>query len=379
MEKEIKKLSKDQIFGLRSYKRATIFTLFFIIIASLWLKISLNPLWSFNDIIVEIVSLFIIIIFGIVANIKNDFPIFQLRNFKFTKNFNYSIVLFLTLLLIFIIYKNITNPDFITYLASLKLHDLITVIVFLLPVFLLIIYLIYIGIRLFDKDSNVNNKFEIYKESIEESLDKSKRFTINIIFIIMCLSIWIKVGLNNNINLYNVTTEVILLFAIITLFIVGNIDNKLPVFYNNYMYIDKYFIYSLLLPYFLIVIYTIFNSDFRILLNMAGFLQIISVLVSMAPLFFISSLIFYNANRNVYNRKTRNRVKKSIKVNKVRDNSVISLILTVLILFCLFYYSFTTIVPKYSISNILQVIIILIPLSVIIYLIIYSCIKEINK
>ena len=88
MEKPKKvKLSKKQLLSLRKYRRKTINILSIITLISLWFKIGLNINWHLNDSITEIITLFILIIMGIVANLKNDFPIFQFRNFELTKEF----------------------------------------------------------------------------------------------------------------------------------------------------------------------------------------------------------------------------------------------------------------------------------------------------
>lgn len=377
----VDKPTKEQIQGLRSYRRASVLCLSFIILLSLWLKITFNTEWHFNDIIVDVISLFIIMFMGILANIKNDFPIFNNRSFIFTKDFLYSIVSFLSLLFFFIIYKNITEPDFISYLASLSFHDLTTILITLFPVFIFIIYLIYIGLKIIDKDK-IKKKKELitYSEKIERSLDSYKNTTINIIFIIMLLSIWIKVGFLITDVIPNIAMELSSIITIITMIVVGNIDNKLKPLYNKHIYLDKYFIYSLLLPYFLIILYAIFSKDFRILVGMAGFVQVTSLLVSMMPLFLIASLLFYfGLQSSSVRKKKEEKIVKSIVVNKVKTNTLIALTLTLIIISMLFYYSFSVIIKNYNLENILQVIILFIPLSVIIYLIIYSCIREINK
>lgn len=377
----VDKPTKEQIQGLRSYRRSSVLCLSFIILLSLWLKITFNTEWHFNDIIVDVISLFIIMFMGILANIKNDFPIFNNRSFIFTKDFLYSIVSFLSLLFFFIIYKNITEPDFISYLASLSFHDLTTILITLFPVFIFIIYLIYIGLKIIDKDK-IKKKKELitYSEKIEKSLDSYKNTTINIIFIIMLLSIWIKVGFLITDVIPNIAMELSSIITIITMIVVGNIDNKLKPLYNKHIYLDKYFIYSLLLPYFLIILYAIFSKDFRILVGMAGFVQVTSLLVSMMPLFLVASLLFYfGLQSSSVRKKKEEKIVKSIVVNKVKTNTLIALTLTLIIISMLFYYSFSVIIKNYSLENILQVIILFIPLSVIIYLIIYSCIREINK
>ncbi len=382
MSKKEKKfdISKEQVAGLRSYRRSTVITLGVITLLSLWMKISLNPRWHFNDVLVEGISLFVLILMAILANIKNEFPIFQFRKLKITKDIAYSIVLFFGVLFLFILYKNIVDPGFIDYLAGLSFHDLVTILVFLLPIFILITGLLYLGIGIFDNKKNKEEKFPVYKESIENSLDKYKSITIRLIFAITYLSIWMKVGFLTTNFIPNVTFELCAIFTIIVMAIVGNIDNKVRALYSRYMYMDRYFIYSILLPYILILLYTFFSKDFRKILILAGFSGVISVLVSMSPIFFLSSLLFYKGLRTTSKvEKKTNGIKKGFTKNKIRQNALISLLTSLTIGFLLFYYSLSTIVDSYNIEVVLQMIIVFIPLSVVIYLIIYSCMSEINK
>ena len=76
----INTLSKEQVQGLRSYRRATVLCLNFVIFLSFWFKVSFHSSWHFNDVLVEVLSLFILLFMGILANIKNDFPIFNMAD-----------------------------------------------------------------------------------------------------------------------------------------------------------------------------------------------------------------------------------------------------------------------------------------------------------
>ncbi len=379
MEQESKKLTKKQLRGLRKFRRKTITIISIISLISLWFKIGLNPNWHFNHVVAEGLTLFILILMGILSNIRNDFPIFQFRKFEFTKEFSYSIITTFSLLFIFIIYKNIVDVNFITYIANLSLHDLSTIIVFITPILLLIIYLIYISFKILDdKQEQFSKKEAIYSTEIERNLNQYKSLTIKFIFIIMLISIWIKIGFNNNFFLSTIITELLSIFSITLLWIIGNIKNKLTPFYNCHFKIDRYFFYSLLLPYLLIVIYSGFNFDFRFLINSMDLKRLISLLVYMSPLFLISSILFYIGCRcpeKIKDYKKTYHIKKS----KERQNVLFSLGLTAILSILLFIYCFTQIAPKHSLENILQAIIIFIPLSVVFYLIIYSEIREFNK
>lgn len=86
MEQESKKLTKKQLRGLRKFRRKTITIISIISLISLWFKIGLNPNWHFNHVVAEGLTLFILILMGILSNIRNDFPIFQFRKFECVKN-----------------------------------------------------------------------------------------------------------------------------------------------------------------------------------------------------------------------------------------------------------------------------------------------------
>ena len=245
MEKPKKvKLSKKQLLSLRKYRRKTINILSIITLISLWFKIGLNINWHLNDSITEIITLFILIIMGIVANLKNDFPIFQFRNFELTKEFTYSIITFFSVLFLFMIYKNVVDPNFITDLANLSFHDFFSILVFLLPIFICIIYLIYFSFKVIDRKRLKNHKREIlYSSNIESSINSYKSLTIKAIFLLMCISIWVKIGFDQEFTFYMIGTELLSLIAIIFFWILGNLNNQLKAFYNCRFKIDRYFFY----------------------------------------------------------------------------------------------------------------------------------------
>lgn len=374
-----KKLTKQQLLGIGKYRRITITILSIMILISIWFKIGLNINWHLNYSITEILTLFILIVMGIIANIKNDFPIFHFRNFELTKEFTYSIITFFSILLLFIIYKNIVDPQFITDLANLSFHDLFSILVLLLPILILMIYLIYFSFKIIDSKKIKQTKKEIiYSNTIENSITYYKSLTIKSIFLLMSISLWVKVGFKPDFVFYTISTELFSIILIILLWIFGNLDNKLEALYNCHIKIDRYLFYSFLLPYLLIIIYSIISSDFRIVIGKLELKEIISLLVYMSPLFFIASTIFYIGCRQPYK---LNEAKEKIKLrqNKETKNVIIALIITLTLTLTLFIYCFTKVVSNYNLENILQAIIIFIPLAVVIYIIIYTEIKQINK
>lgn len=376
-EQVLEKLTKSQVKGIRRYRRMTIQVLSVIIFLSLWFKMGFTFYWHFNDVIVEIIVLFFLILMGILANVKNDFPIFQMRKFRFTKEFTYSIITFFSLLFVFILYKNIVDSEFISYLAELSFHDLCTILVFLFPIVFLFIYIIYFSFCLIYQNKR-KNTLPVYSDQIEASIHYYKSFTVKVISLIMLLSLWMKVGLHSDFSFYDISTEVFSLFTILILWVMGNLDNQLSPFYNCYFKGDRYFIYSFLLPYLLILIYMLFSSDFRLLIFSLSIKEIFSFWVYMGPLFFVASFFFYIGFRHP-SRIKETRKKINFKKNKVRVNAMVSLILTLLLVGGLFCYTFVSTPQSYQLENILQAIIIFIPLCVIVFLVLYSGIREINK
>ncbi len=367
------KISKKQLYGLRSYRMWTVKTLTILLMISIWFKIGLNPSWHLNDVIVEIIALFIIILNGIIGNIKNSFPIFKFRNFKFTKEFSYSITSFFVLLFLFIIYKNIVSPEFIAEIAELSFHDLCSILVFLFPISCLIIYLIYLSYKIIYK-SKKERFFEKFDDDTERCLNKYKVLTIKEIFVLMALSFWYKVGVLEKIDFGFIFTEIYSLVVIVVMFIVGNKDNKLPALYNVHFKIDRYFFYSILLPYILIFIYSVFSSPFRELVGVLPMNKIISMLMFMSPLFFVSSFIFYIGCRypNFIRKKS-----KSKKTYKIKLNALMSVLISFLVVFFTFLFALSNV--TYTVETVLQMLIIFIPVFIIIYLVLFTGLNEINK
>lgn len=378
MKSENKKLTKKQLLGLRNYRRKTILILSLISLISLWFKMGLNITWNLNDVIIEILILFFIVIAGILSNIKNDFPIFQFRKFQFNKEFSYSIITSFSLLFIFIIYKNIVDHNFVSYLAELSIHDLLTLIIFTAPIFLLIIYLIYLGFIIKSSKGKKKTKKElIYSDNIERSLNQYRSISIKVIYILISISIWIKIGFNPQFTFYEVSTEIFSIIAIITIWIIGNISNKLPALYNCHFKIDRYFFYSIALPYLLIIIYTLINSRFRFLIGILGIKELISLLVIMSPLFMVSSIIFYIGCKNP-NKLNEQKNRLSPKKKKILINTLTSLIITLFLSIGTIVYCFSK-MSTFNLENILQSIIVLIPISTVLYIILYNEMKKINK
>ena len=371
----MEKLTKKQLKGLRHYRSIMVNMLAIITFISLFIKVGLNPLWHLNDIVVEIVTSFILIVMGILSNIRNDFPIFHARSLKLSKEFAYSLTCFFTMTLLFIIYKNIVEPDFVSYIAGLSFHDLCTLLVFLLPVALLVIVLIYFSFRMLNDVKK--EKAKVYSDDIERSINKYKVLTVKSIYMLMLLSLWAKIGLNNMFTFNSVIYELVSVIVVSVLFVCGNISNKLEPLHNFHFKIDRYFFISLLLPYVLIIIYSIFNSDFRFMLLTLNVKNLISIIVYMSPILLFASSIFYFGCK--YPKFINNRSKKKVGENKVRLNALISLLITLVILCLFFLYSVKMSSLDFSVEDILQVIMIYIPLGLIIYLVLYSGIKEINK
>ena len=194
----------------------------------------------------------------------------------------------------------------------------------------------------------------------------------------MLLSLWAKIGLNSAFNITGCLTELLSVFAVLTLFIVGNIDNKLEPFHNFHFKIDKYFFISLLLPYCLLIIYAIFNSDFRLAVSVIDIRSLISLLVYVSPLFLVASLTFYIGSRKGDILKIDKR-RIFAKKNKAKFNSFLAIVITIIIVIGFLYYALRRILITYTLENILQILLVFLPLALIIYLVILDGLTEINK
>lgn len=369
---KVKKLNKRQLVGIRSCRAETVKILVILLCMALWVKIGLNQNWHLSEVLPEVISIFVLFVMGLLINIKNDFPIFQMRKFEFSKNFLYSIILAFSLLFIFIIYKNIVDPNFINYIAGLSLHDICSVIVFLLPIFLFVIYLIYLNFKFFDK-SNTKKKARVYNEVVEASIVGYKSLMIKVILLIMAISLWYKAGFLGVFNFQDVYVEIICLLAIFCLFIVGNLENRLSLFYNNRVQIGSSLVASVLLPYFLVLVYALLNRDFRVVLFSMSLKEYISLFIYMSPLFLGASLLFYKG----CGKESKKQVSK--KKNKIVQNAIISFVITLVGALLLFLYIYFSILDIFTFETFLQIIMLFIPLCVIIYLVLYSGIRYINK
>ena len=132
-------------------------------------------------------------------------------------------------------------------------------------------------------------------------------------------------------------TEIYSIITIIIMYIVGNKDNKLPALHNFHFKIDRYFFYSVLLPYVLVLIYYIFSSNFRGMIAALDFRKIISILVTYVSTFlYKSSLIFYILDVDILILLVKS-VKKN-KNRKIRFNAIVSFIISFIVIVLSFLF-----------------------------------------
>lgn len=376
MEKKKEKgTNLEKAKGLRNYRRLTISLIVILLFLSIWNTMMNNLDWTFKDIITETLCLIIIAICGMYGNINNNFSLFHIRKLKMTKERLTSVLIGLFFPLIFILYVMVTNSYFMDYIKNISLHNFITLLVFALPVVIIIALIIYIGYIVIEPKEK-KQKDLLYSEEVEKSLDKYKKSTLNLLITTSLVSMWIKVGLNFNWTINDITTEIVLLLIIIVMKIIGNTYNKLPWNYCEKEGLGKYFYITLAIPYILVLLYFVINQNFRDTMILIGYRGIVSIMVYILPILLVASLaIYYSSkitNKSIMKETSRNKKKR-------KENILISLSITIISIILLFIYILTNIIETLTLELLLQIIVFIIPVGVILYLVMYYSIKDINK
>ena len=380
MEKK-KGISLEQEKKFRYYRRITVSIVFFILCLSIW-TIMMNDInWSFNDILFQTISLIVIIICGMFGNVVNNFSLFHLRSIKMTKQRLSSVLIGLFFPLVFVIYVMVTNDTFMDYIRNISLHNFITLGVYSLPIVILISFIIYLG-YVISSPKYKRKKIPEYEEKTEISLDSYKSLGINVVTTFSLISIWIKIALNINWNFDSITTEFVVLLIMLVMKVIANGKNKLPWYYSDKITINKYKVLPVFIPYVLVLLLAVVSSSFRLKLSLIGYKKVTSMLIFLLPLFIVCYFIL------VYILKLLSKVcsenKKEVRVitkkQYVRnENIIISFSLTVIFILLLFIYILTNILTYLNVEILLQLFTVLIPLGVVIYLVFYYSIININK
>ena len=207
-------------------------------------------------------------------------------------------------------------------------------------------------------------------------LDSYKKTTLNLLTTTSLISIWIKIGFNQNWIIENINTEIILLIIIAVMKIVGNVDNKLAWNYCENKKLDKQFYFTLSIPYILVFLFFLVSTNFRDKVLLIGFKGLISILVCIFPIILLVALLLYFASKT----SNKNFLKEAGKsLEKREENIIITLSITLISLIILFIYIINFVIEVLTMQILSQIILLLIPLGVIIYLVLYYSLIDINK
>ncbi len=379
MEKT-KGLTEKQNKLFRYYRLFTIWVVSLILGLSIWAIMINNIEWTISDIIYPVIGLLVISISGMFGNANNNFPIFHIRGIRITKERLISILIGLFFPILFLIYIMVNDESFMDYVSNISLHNFITLSVYAIPVFLFITLIIYFGYLIVAPRTKRKNVPQ-YKEEIEASLDSHKKTAINVVFLLSFISIWTKISLVDTWTFSSIIVELLVVIAILTIRIVANRDNKLPWNYRQGKILDKIFFISLAIPYLLVVLYYLFSSNFRLVISTIEIKTIISTLVYLLPLFVFGAATIEAVIK--FQDKCKNGNKSEVKITKKmakrNENILYSLVLTAIFIMLLFIYIITRILTDINMEILLQIWTMLIPLSVIIYIVLYYSVKDINR
>ena len=378
--RKVKELTEKQIKIFRYYRLVTIWVLSLIFILSIWGIMINNIEWTFSDVAYPTISLMMILLAGMFGNANNNFPVFHIRGIRITRERLISILLGILFPIFFVIYIMVTDESFMSYVSNISLHNFITLTVYAIPVFLFITLIVYFG-YLVVAPKTKRKSIPQYKEEVEKSLDAHKTTAINIVLLLSFISLWIKISLTEAWYLKDIIVELISIISIFTIRILANKDNKLPITYRQGKLLDKSFFLALLVPYLVVICYYAISRDFRVIISVLEIRTIISTLVYLLPLFVFGAIIV-EALLKLEKHCDKNDIKElkiTKKVAKRNENILISVLLTAVAIILIFIYIITKIITSVDLEILLQMWTILIPLAVIIYIVLYYSIRDINR
>lgn len=377
--KKIKELTEKQIKIFRYYRLVTIWVLSLLFVLSIWGIMINNIDWTFSDIIYPTISLMMILLAGMFANVNNNFSVFHIRGIRITRERLISILLGILFPVFFVIYIMVTDESFMSYVRDISLHSFITLSVYSIPVFLFITLIVYFG-YLIVAPKTKRKSIPQYKEEVEKSLDAHKTTAINIVLLLSFISLWIKIALVETWYLKDIIIELIAIILIFTIRILANKDNKLPINYRQGKLLNKVFFLTLLVPYITILGYYIISRDFRMIISTLEIKIIISSLVYLMPLFIFGALAVESVLKlETYCGSNKKEVKITKQIAKRNENILLSILLTAIAIMLIFIYIITKVLTSIDLEILLQMWTILIPLGVIIYIVIYYSIRDINR
>ena len=379
MNKKIKITEKNEK-SFRVYRRTSLNFVFLALCISLWSTMMTKISWGFKDIAFECVSLLIIVICGMFGNVNNRFPLFHVRKVKITKERLISILIGIFLPISFIIYFMVSDNEFYKYLHGISLHDFITLFVLLIPIVIVVTLIIYFSYKLIEP-KYIKEKSSEYVEKTEKSLNEYKMVALTFVCLAAITSIWIKLSFNYNWILNDIKTEVIVLIILVMMKVISNLKNKLPWNYSERLGYSKYLYICLIVPYLIFGVACLISSSLRERIMIIGIPKTISLIDLYSPIIGLMAVVVSCFNR-IFGKLTEHSKKhKSEQTNIAmrKDNIIASLALTLLSIMLVFIYIIVGVLDTLDAGLIFTSVLMLIPVGVIIYLVIYYSMITINK
>lgn len=172
---------------------------------------------------------------------------------------------------------------------------------------------------------------KVLSEKKEVSFRKYRRFTLNIIFLILCISIWSTMMTDLNWRFKDISFECISLIVIIICGMFSNIENKFSLFHLRSIKITKERLVSILIgilfPVSFIIYFMISDSEFMNYISNISLHDFTTLMVLLVPIMIIISLILYFSYILLETKHTRVRIGEyALKTEKSLDNyKIISL------------------------------------------------------
>lgn len=379
MSKKIRITEKNEK-SMRGYRRLSLSFVFVALCISIWSTMMTSISWSFKDIAFELISLLIIIVCGMFANVNNRFSLFHIRGIRITKERLISILIGIFLPVSFLIYFMISDNEFMKYLKDISLHDFITLSVLLMPLMMVITLIVYFSYKVIEP-KYIRERNNEYIEKTEKSLNEYKMIALTFVSLTAITSIWIKIAFNYNWELNNIKTEVILLIIIILMKIISNLKNKLPWYYSERLGYSKYLYICLIIPYLVFGLACLISSSLREKIMLIGIPKTISLIALYSPIVGLMAVVVSCFNRifGKLTNHTKKYGKDQINIEMKRDNIITSLALTLLSVMLVFIYIVIAVLDSMEVGLIFITLLMLIPVGIIIYLVIYYSMITINK
>ena len=374
------KITEKKEKSFRDYRRFTLKFVFLILCVSIWSTMMMNADWRFSDVAFECFALGLIVICGMFGNVQNRFSLFHIRGLRITKERLISVLIGILLPLSFIIYFMVSDNEFMKYLRNISLHDFANLCVLLIPIMVVISLIIYFGYVVLEPKYAKEKKTE-YAEKTEKSLDEYKIVCLTFICLAVISSLWLKLSFNYEWNFINIRTEVVVIVILATMKIISNLKNKLPWNYSQRLGYSKYLYVCLLTPYIVFGLACIISPSLREYIGIIGYQKTISLIVLYSP--FVGLLaVAVSCVTKIVNRLTEHTKKYGVKqLDKAtkHDNIIVSVVLSLLSVMLIFIYILIAVLDTIEVDLLIKTIIMLVPVGIIFYLVIYYSINTINK